>query len=180
MRDISTKGLCSGIAAFAALTQFACGNGNGGGGVTGSTPTLPSAIVESVAGTWRGGDNSVHLVWFLKQDGDTVNGASQVMSSEGWSGGGGRVVGTVAGSMFSFDESHAVGTLTVDGCAVQLEGSLHLDTITTPELSPPGRYYPGGPPITNPPHTIRSRMTGFVRGQGCGGAYVGTVNLLKD
>ena len=177
MRDISTKGLCSGIAALAAVTQFACGNGDG---LTGSTPTPSSAIVARVAGTWRGGDDRVHLVWSLKQDGDQVNGASQVMSREGWSGGGGRVVGTVAGSMLSFNEIHAVGTMTVDGCAVELEGDLHLETTSTPVPSPPGPYQPGRPPTTYLQYTSRSTLSGFVRGQACGGSYAGTVSLLKD
>jgi hypothetical protein len=182
MRETSMKALCSAIAAFAALTQFACENGGRGGGLTGSTSlesTPPASIVTNIAGTWRGGDDSVHLVWSLAQDGDTVNGASQVASRDGWTGGGGRVVGTIAGSMLSFDETHAVGTLTVDGCAVHLEGTLRLDTIVTP-VSPPKRYYSGGPPFPNPEQTIRERMSGFVRGQGCGGAYAGTVSLLRD
>ena len=83
--------------------------------------------------------------------------------------------------MLSFNEIHAVGTMTVDGCAVQLEGNLHLETITTPAPGPRGPSYPGGgPPATYLPQTSHSRMSGTVRGQGCGGSYAGTVSLLKD
>jgi hypothetical protein len=177
MREVATRALAAGIAAFLVLTQSGCESGGGSGGVTSASPV--EAAVTSVAGTWRGGNGQVSLVWRLSQDGENVNGASRVESNDGWEGTDGRVVGTIEGSTLSFSETHAPGSLTVKGCSVQLEGSLHLDVVSLPVV-PPGAYYPGGRPVTSLPTVAHSRMSGHVRGQVCGASYAGFVSLIKD
>src|SRR5215510_13067272 len=66
------------------------------------TVTGPSAApVMSLAGTWREGTTAESRVWRLTQVWDTINGSSRIVSS-GWTGGDGRVVGTLSGSSFGF------------------------------------------------------------------------------
>ena len=124
------------------------------------------------------------LVWQLKQDGESISGSGTIAGNGGWSGAEGRVEGTIAGSMFEFKETHAIGTLSVAGCSAQVQGRLRVDTITTPEILRvppiPPVTYPGHQPVVNLPPNTRMVMSGSVSGHACGGDFETAIALYKD
>ena len=182
MRETTTvvRSVCA--CALVLGMQWACGNGGGIFAPNGGEPGTPPAA--SVNGTWSGGNAALHLVWHLTQDGGQVNGISQARGGDGWNGAGGHVVGKVDGSTFAFNETHAIGTMTIAGCSAEFEGSLQVSGATPPATPPPGRYYPGGPPPTTLPANLQPAfilsMSGYVRGQACGRPFSGVVTMLKN
>jgi hypothetical protein len=173
MRGITTRG----IATVMALTLWACGSGSRVADFVGSTEHDRPPAPSSVAGTWSGGSDSMHLVWSLTQEGENVSGTSQV-SGRGWTGRG-RVVGTITGSTFTFNDTHPVGTLDVEGCSAEFRGALELRRIQAP-VGTPRPYYPGGHPIGPPPPATRSSMSGLVQGTACGNPFTGMITVVKN
>jgi len=170
------------MAAALILTQGACG----GGGVTSPSPlgsSSPSTVPTRLAGTCRGGSSNMSFVWQLTQDGQSIVGSSRIAGSGGWSGADGRVVGTIDGSTFVFDETHSPGTLSIAGCSAQLHGRLGVTTFTPPITRPPSpeRNNPviTLPPFSAPPPT-RMSMSGSVSGHGCAGDFDTTIVLSRD
>ncbi len=181
MREIETQRVGVVMAVLLVLAQGACG----GGGVTApSSPAASLAAPQGLTGTWRGYAANLSLVWQLKQDGETITGSSAIVGNGGWSGTGGRVDGTIAGSMFEFNETHAVGTLSVAGCSAQVQGTLQISTITIPDMprSPeiPRVPYPGHQPVVSLPPATRTEMSGSVSGHACGGDFETRIALYKD
>jgi len=172
-----------GVAAVLVLTEWGCGSGGGVESVVGGeaalAPSTPGAV--SVAGTWRGESDALSLSWRLTQEGESVNGTSQVAGDTGWSAGEGRVVGKVSGSSFSFSDTYASGSSTTANCAAEFEGTLEFSEIT-PGGPPPSRPdYPDGYPISPPP-TAEPRiiLSGFVEGSACGRPFSGMVTLTRE
>ena len=169
-----------GVGTVLVLAQWGCGSGAGSvvgpvGEETVRSPSTPDAV--SVAGTWRGGDDSLYLSWRLTQEGESVAGSSQVTGDGGWSARG-RVVGKVNGSSFSFNDTHPLGNPTTASCAAEFEGTLELHEIT--RVVPPQPPYPSGYPTSPPPTVTRTIMSGFVEGSACGTPFSGMVTLFKD
>jgi hypothetical protein len=169
------------LAVFLGLVLGACGSGGvtGGvaGGVTGLDAGLPHA--EFVAGTWRGGDGYLGLVWELRQDSNSVTGSSELFG-RGRPAAGGRVEGTIAGSDFTFSASYVVATGSEAGCPTKLEGTLKVAPVVGPPPTPqPTWYYPGGHPPVEPP-LEKQRMSGRVSGSDCVGPFETTISLVRD
>jgi len=176
MRDIRAKELGVTVLAVAML-QWACDGGSvsGPSGLSASGPVSSSQALQSLAGTWRGGDSSMGLVWQLNQDGARVSGSSQVFGEE-WTAAGGSVVGTVTGSALDFTETHSAGTASAPGCALQLKGTLFLKSRPDRQEIPPGRYWHEQP---DPPQ-MRDSLSGRITGQACDGPVDMTVALFRD
>src|SRR5207247_5460145 len=102
MREIEIQRVGVVMALLMVLTHGGCG----GGGVTGPSPAASPAAAQGLTGTWRGYAANLSLVWELNQDGETITGSGAIVGKGGWSGAGGRVEGTIAGSMFEFKETH--------------------------------------------------------------------------
>ena len=175
MRDIGTKELGVTILAVAML-QWACDGGSvsGPSALPASAPAASSPTLQSLAGTWRGGDSTMGLVWQLNQDGTRISGSSQIVGEE-WTAAGGSVVGTVTGSTLAFSETHSAGTVSGSDCSVQLKGTLQLRSLPDRPQLPPGRYWQDPP---DPPQ--RDSLTGRISGQACDGPVDMTVALFRD
>ena len=141
------------------------------------SPRTPDAV--RVSGTWRGVGDSLRLSWRLTQEGGSVNGTSQVASDSGWSAPEGRVVGTVSGSSFSFNDTHASGSSTTASCSAELEGTLELREIA-PVEPPHPPYLTGSYPMDPPSEPPRKVLSGLVTGTACGRPFSGTVTLYRD
>jgi len=122
------------------------------------------------------------FVWQLSQVGQSIAGTSRIAGKGGWSGSEGRVVGTIDGSTFVFDETHAPGTLSVAGCSAEVHGTLRVNVITPPVNTRP----PSGerPPVSLPPFSLppsaTASMSGSVSGHGCTGDFDTTILLHRD
>ena len=173
MREIVTKEVGV-VAVFLVLLQWGCG----GRDVTAPTSPSISPSLPSLTGTWRGGDSNMRLVWQLTQDGGSISGSSQIVGRDGWTAAGGRVVGTVAGSTFRFDETHAVGTVSDAGCSTEFQGILNVNHFTEPPRVPPVTY-PAHPPLVSPSQA-RGSMSGPVTGRDCFGPLDTTIVLFRD
>jgi len=165
--------LAPAVAVLLALMQGACG-----GGATGPSAIAGPEERSSLSGTWRGGSANESLVWQLTQVGDTITGSS---SGGRWTGNGGNVVGTLFGSIFKFHESHPVGTTSVPGCSVEVEGILLVSSFQVGRSRAPDDP-PGGSFGDHEPPTIitRMQMSGSVSGRTCGGDFNTVVTLYKD
>jgi hypothetical protein len=176
MRNIGTKELGVTVLAVAML-QWACDSGgvSGPSSLPSSAPASSSAAPQSLAGTWRGGDTTLGMVWRLNQDGARISGSSQIFGEE-WTAAGGSVVGTLSGSTLAFSETHTAGALSGTGCAAQLQGTLQLRSLPDRPQVPPGRYRQDQP---DPPPT-RDSLSGRITGQACDGPVDMTVALFRD
>jgi hypothetical protein len=165
--------LSLGPAVVLAVTQWACGNGP-------VDPDLPSApAAASVGGTWSGGSGSLHLVWSLRQQGESVTGSSAVSDGSGWTSGAGQLTGTITGSSFTFTDTHPAGTSTPEGCAAVFEGTLEVAVVPEP-MATPTPYYPYTSLPSPPPESMRSAMSGLVSGSNCRGPISAMVTILRD
>jgi hypothetical protein len=176
VHEISTKHFRM-MAVSLVLVLGACGGESVTSGVTGPDPGPPPS--EFLAGTWRGGDGNVGLVWQLTQDGDSITGSSQIFG-RGRTAAGGRVEGTVTGSDFTFSASYEVGTGSEAGCTTKLEGTLTVQTFREPP--PPTPYptwYPGDRREVDPPFQTKE-MFGRVSGNDCVGPFDTRIRLLRD
>jgi hypothetical protein len=113
------------------------------------------------------------LVWQLNQDGERIKGSSRIFGEE-WTTDEGSVVGTVAGSSFTFSESHAAGTVT--GCTAQLQGTLTFKSVSDRPQNPPSRYWQNAPEPPQP----RESLTGRISGHACDGPVDVVVVLFRD
>jgi hypothetical protein len=169
-----------GVAAVLVLTEWGCGSGEGVESVVGGeaalAPTTPRVV--SVAGNWRGEGDSLRLSWRLTQEGESVNGTSQVAGGSGWSASEGRVVGKVSGYNFSFSDTHASGSSTTANCDAELEGTLELRE--TAPVGPAPAPYPSAYPMNPPPMPPRMILSGFVEGSACGKPFSGMVTLTRE
>ena len=171
------------VAAVLVLTEWGCGSGGGVGSVVGpgggEAALSPSAPAVSVAGTWRGEGHNLRLSWRLTQEGESVDGTSQVAGDTGWSAREGRVVGKVSGYSFSFSDTHASGSSTTANCAAEFEGTLELRQIAPvgPPSPPP---YPAGYLFNQPSAAPRMILSGFVEGSACGTPFSGMVTLTRE
>ena len=173
--------LSFGVATVLVLAQWGCGSGVASvagpeGAETALSPSAPEAV--SVAGTWRGGDGTLYLSWQLTQEGESVNGSSQVNGDGGWSAREGRVVGKISGSSFSFKDTHPLGSPPPASCSAELEGTLELHEIA--RVVPPRPPYPSGYPINPPSTELRTIMSGFVKGSACGKPLSGMITLSRN
>ena len=175
MHEISTKQIRM-MAVLLVLVLGACGGESVTGGVTGPDPGPPPP--EALAGTWRGGDGNVGLVWQLTQDGDSITGSSQIFG-RGRTAAGGRVEGTVTGSAFTFSASYVVGTGSEAGCPTKFEGTLTVQTVGGPPPTPPARWY-GDRREVDPPSFETKEMVGRVSGNDCDGPFDTRIRLLRD
>ena len=161
MRSVLGRSVFSAMALVSGLMQGACGTGAGGditGSDSGAEARVAGPVPQNMGGTWRGTNDSVHLVWRLSQHGEDVTGTSQAIGNSGWTGRDGRVEARITGTTFTFSETHPAGSLTVAGCTAELEGNLEVRTIQVPEHpSPTGPYYP---PYYPPPRTRHRRPPG--------------------
>jgi hypothetical protein len=194
MREVATKEvgrerpgrtglgrLLFGVATVLVLGQWGCGSGAGSvvgpvGEETVPSPSTPDAV--SVAGMWRGGDDTLRLSWRLRQEGESVNGSSQVTGDSGWSAREGRVVGKISGSSFNFNDTYPLDRPTTESCPAEFEGTLELHEIA--QVVPPQPPYPSGYPINPPPTVRRTLMSGLVKGSVCGRPFSGMVTLFRD
>jgi hypothetical protein len=174
VHEISTKPIGV-MAVFLVLVLGACGGEGVTGGVTGPDPGPPPP--EALAGTWRGGDGNVGLVWQLTQDGDSITGSSQLFG-RGPTAAGGRVEGTVTGSAFTFSASYVVGTGSEAGCPTELKGTLTVKPVEGPPPTPPVRWY-GDRREVDPPFQTKE-MFGRVSGKDCVGPFDTRIRLLRD
>jgi hypothetical protein len=169
------------MALVSVLMQGGCGTS---GGITGSDSGAEARVAGPVArgveGTWSGTNESLQLVWRLSQHGEDVTGTGEAIGS-GWTGRDGRVEGKITGSTFTFSETHPAGSVTVAGCAAELEGNLQVRTFQVPEQPDTGPYYPPYYPPPNPRETItRTVMSGVVRGTACGTPFSGMLSIYRD
>ena len=135
----------------------------------------------SLFGIWRGGSANESLFWQLTQEGDTITGSSRIADGGRLTGNGGNVVGTLSGSSFRFHESHPVGTTSVPGCSVEVEGVLQVSSYSVVDPARPTPDLPGGRHGNyEPTTTTRMRMAGSVSVRACGGDLNTTVILIKD
>jgi hypothetical protein len=182
VHEISTKQIGM-MAVSLVLVLGACGGESVTGGLTGVTSGVtgpdPGPPPEFLAGTWRGGDGNVGLVWQLTQDGDSITGSSQIFG-RGRTSAGGRVEGKVTGSAFTFSANYVVGTGSEAACTTKFEGTLTVQPVAGPPRTPPATWYPGDRREVDPPFQTTKEMFGRVSGNDCVGPIDTRIRLIRD